>query len=447
MHSHSAIAGALAAAFLAGELEVDGLVDRGGRLLGRRWRWLRPLARRVAGAWSGRTRPRRASLKTFILADRGFARACEETEDDFGLANLVAAPTTMRPVEAARTWPVAPLPNAEELARWLDVPARHLQWFADLRSWEQKRSRGRLRHYHYRPLTKRFGQVRLVEAPKPRLKEIQRRILTGILDQIPPHTAAHGFRHGRSIASYAAPHVGRRVVVKIDLQDFFPSIPAARIQALFRTVGYPEDVADLLAGLCTNCTPPDVWDEPLQPPVAWPMRQARWRYGQPHLPQGAPTSPALANLCAYRLDCRLTGLAAAAAAVYTRYADDMAFSGDCDFERAAKRFHLHACAVVMEEGFSVHHRKTRIMRRGVRQRLAGLVVNDRLNVVRADFDRLKATLTNCLRHGPDSQNRDGRDEFRGHLEGRVAFIEMINPAKGRRLRRLFEQVEWGGQGE
>jgi retron-type reverse transcriptase len=282
----------------------------------------------------------------------------------------------------------------------------------------------------------------MVEAPKPRLKEIQRRILAGILEHIPAHDAAHGFRRGRSIKTFAVPHVGKIVVLKIDFQDFFPSISVARIQALFRTVGYPEGVADLLAGLCTNTTPLDVWEGNMTESAACQMRQSRWLYSQPHLPQGAPTSPALANLCAYRMDCRLHGLAHSAQAVYTRYADDLAFSGDCNFERVARRFQLHVCATAMEEGFSVHHRKTRIMRQGVRQRLTGMVVNQRLNVPRDDFDRLKATLTNCIRFGTQSQNRHGHDDYRRHLDGRISFVEMINPARGFRLRELFNQLEW-----
>jgi hypothetical protein len=80
-----------------------------------------------------------------------------------------------------------------------------------------------------------------------------------------------------------------------------------------------------------------------------------------------------------------------------------------------------------EEGFAVHHRKTRIMRQGVRQYLAGLVANQRLNVIRTDFDRLKATLTNCVRRGAKSQNREAHPNFRLHLEGRVRFVETINP--------------------
>ncbi len=440
MNSHSSIARALAAAFLSGDLEVDELVDRGSRLLGRRWRWLRPLARRVAETFSGRTRPRQITATEFILADRGFSRACEK--HNLQLTNLLAVPSIMCPVSAAESWRVTPIRTAGELADWLGVAIGELDWFADLRTLEFKRNRGRLRHYHYRTLTKRFGRIRLIESPKPRLKHIQRCILTGILNHIPPHAAVHGFRRGRSIKTFAAPHVGKRVVMRIDLQDFFPSVSVARIQSLFRTVGYPEKVADLLTGLCSNSTPMDVWENDVVRSLGWQMRHIPWLYSQPHLPQGAPTSPALANLCAYRLDCRLSGLAHSAGATYTRYADDLAFSGDRDFERAAKRFHIHVCATVMEERFSVHHRKTRIMRQGVRQYLAGMVVNQRLNVPRDDFDRLKATLTNCIRLGAQSQNRGGHDDYRGHLAGRIAFVEMVNPTRGSRLRKLFDQVEW-----
>jgi hypothetical protein len=328
------------------------------------------------------------------------------------------------------------------LANWLGIDVGEIDWFADTRSFEYKRNRGRLRHYHYRPLMKRFGQVRLIESPKPRLKQMQRRILTGILDHIPPHSAAHGFRRGRSIATFAAPHVDKRIVLRIDLQDFFPSIRLARVQALFRTIGYPENVANLLAGLCTNSTPTDVWESMDREGQDRRLHESCLLYSQPHLPQGAPTSPALANLTAHRLDRRLAGLASSAGANYTRYADDLAFSGPQDFERVAARFQLHVCATVSEEGFSVHYRKTRIMREGVCQRLAGLVVNKRLNISRSDFDRLKATLTNCIRFGTQSQNREGHLDFRSHLEGRLSFVEQINPAKGRRLRTLFDQIGW-----
>jgi hypothetical protein len=276
----------------------------------------------------------------------------------------------------------------------------------------------------------------LIEAPKTRLKIMQQQILAQILDKIPPHPAVHGFRKGRSIKTFVAPHVGQRVVLRMDLEQFFPSISRARVQAFFRTIGYPETVADALGGICTNVTPRHVW-RPCQ------VREAYALYRQPHLPQGAPTSPALANYCAYRVDCRLTGLAKSAGAVYTRYADDLAFSGGEEFERGVQRFSTHVAAILCEEGFRVHHRKTRIMRQGVRQYLAGLVANQKVNVLRGDYDVLKAILTNCMKSGPESQNRDAVADFRAHLEGRVGFVEMINPTKGKRLRAIFDRIAWG----
>jgi hypothetical protein len=96
---------------------------------------------------------------------------------------------------------------------------------------------------------------------------------------------------------------------------------------------------------------------------------------------------------------RLAGLARVADAAYTRYADDLLFSGGPQFRRLVERFYLHAGAIALEEGFQVHTRKTRIMRQGVRQRAGGIVLNARPNVARTDFDRLKATLYNCVRHG------------------------------------------------
>jgi hypothetical protein len=346
----------------------------------------------------------------------------------------------MRPVEAARSWGLPAIESAGDLADWLHLTPNELDWYADLKGLCSRPGvNPQLGHYRYRVLQKGSGGVRLIEAPKVTMKELQHRIVTEILNSIPPHEAAHGFRKGRSIKTFAAPHVGQRVVLRMDLRDFFPSIPGVRVQAFFRMAGYPEAVADLLGGICSNSTPTEVWR---QAPPGVDVREARSLYGRPHLPQGAPTSPALANLCAYRFDCRLAGLAESAGAHYTRYADDLAFSGGEDFERRVQRFSTHVAVILKEEGFEVHHRKTRIMRQGVRQYLAGLVANQSVNVIREDFDRLKAILTNCVRLGPASQNREEHPNFRAHLEGRVGFVEMINPAKGQRLRRILQRIAW-----
>ena len=243
-------------------------------------------------------------------------------------------------------WTAPLIESIVALADWLALTPNDLRWFADLRSMTHRPDCPQLSHYRYHVLPKR-----LIEEPKRTLKLLQRQILRRILTAVPPHPAAHGFLPGWSIKTFVAPHVGRPVVLRMDLRDFFPNITRARIQAVFRTIGYPKAVAALLGGLCTN----------------WTLHHGPM-YARPHLPQGAPTSPALANLCAWRIDCRLTGLAAAAGVEYTRYADDLAFSGDANFERFAD----HVGAIVLEEGFAVNHRKTRIMRQGVRQHLAGL---------------------------------------------------------------------------
>jgi RNA-directed DNA polymerase len=427
---------ALARSFLVGEMTVEGIVTRAGSTLGRNWRWLRPLARRYVEAVAGETRPRQRDAIQFFLNDPGFRRAWARYYDELVVAEWMEDPQRMQPVAAAASWNVPVIESVGGLADWFEITVDELLWFADLKGLAYKMKNPRLGHYHYRVLTKKSGAIRLIEVPKPRLKELQRKILGRILDKVPPHSAAQGFIRGRSVKTFLSPHLGQRVVLKMDLQDFFPSIAGARIQTIFRMMGYPESVADLLGGICTNAVPRHVWNNHQH------IQDACILHTRPHLPQGAPTSPALANISVYRVDCRLTGLARSAGAEYTRYADDLAFSGGSEFERGVERFSTHVAAVLLEEGCNVNHRKTRIMRQGVRQRLAGLVVNERSNVLRTDFDALKATLHNCVRHGAQTQDRTAHPHFRAHLDGRIGWVESINPSKGQRLRAIFERISW-----
>jgi hypothetical protein len=435
----------LATAFLAGPWTREGLTERGAEACGGGRFWLAPLVRRVLTVFA--TPPAASAIETLtdlVEGSRAFwGRPTESVRRLFWLTPEM----TTHPGPPS-SWPVPALATTGALAEWLGVRPNELDWFADCQGRLAAVPDGPLRHYTYRWLRQRSGKTRLLEVPRPRLKALQRRVLHGILDQIPAHAAAHGYRRGRSLATYVAPHTGRRIVLRMDLRNFFPSVRAARVHALFRTAGYPAGVARLLTGLCTNVVPyPVLCAAPEQP--AESAAALRRALGEAHLPQGAPTSPALANLCAHRLDCRLAALAEAAGASYTRYADDLAFSGGRELERAARRFHVAACRVALEEGFEVHPRKTRFMRQALRQQLAGVVVNAHANLSRTEYDRLKATLHNCVRHGPASQNREGRGDFRAHLAGRVAYCEWLNPARGRRLRSLFERISWDesvGQG-
>jgi hypothetical protein len=436
----------LAAAFLSGPWTREGLVERGALACGKRMRWLVLLAGRVLAAFP--VPPAGSNLEVlsaFIDADNGFAKAWMRHSTVLGrLPHQVfwSTPSMAPAAGCPESWPVPALTTSAALAEWLGLEPKELDWFADCQGREAQVPAGPLRHYTYRWLAKRSGKARLLEMPKQRLKAFQRRLLHDLLDHIPPHEAAHGYRRSRSVASYVAPHAGRSIVLHFDLRDFFPSVRAARVHALFSTAGYPPSVARLLTGLCTNAVPPEVWLAMPAPDRAPAGERNRQLYRYAHLPQGAPTSPALANLCAYRLDCRLAALARMVGARYTRYADDLAFSGDEQLERSARRFQVHVCRIALEEGFEIHTRKTRFMRQSVRQQLGGLVVNSHPNVQRAEYDRLKAILYNCVRHGPDGQNRESHADFRSHLAARIAYVAMVNASRGRRLRAVFDQIQW-----
>lgn len=338
------------------------------------------------------------------------------------------------------------LPSVGDLAHWLGLPLRQLQWLADPQQRNPRSRSPRLRHYLLRQLPKRHGGWRLLEAPKDALRRAQRQVLHGLLDYVPAHEAAQGFRRGRSALTHAAAHSGRRLVLRFDLEDFFLSISGARVRAVFARLGFPDSVARHLAGLCATATAVDDFDAAVPPASDSAGIAARWqlrqRYRTPHLPQGAPTSPALANLCAFGLDLRLSAAADRFGARYTRYADDLVFSGDDMLARSHRALTDLVMRVVAEEGFRLNHRKTRVMRQSVRQQVGGVVVNRRPNVAREEFDRLKAILTNCVRHGWRSQNRDRHPDFRAHLTGRVAQAASINPQRGARLRALLGAIDW-----
>ena len=157
------------------------------------------------------------------------------------------------------------------------------------------------------------------------------------------------------------------------------------------------------------------------------------RRERPHL----PLSPILQRMGWNR---RLEALARHRDLAYSRYADDLAFSGDrTGFGASPQRFVSAVAAIARDEGFVINHAKTRIMPQSTRQRVTGLTVNRHVNLARSDFDRLKAILTNCARHGPENQNRDGHPTFRAHLDGRVGWAEQVNPHRGAKAPGSFRQ--------
>lgn len=346
--------------------------------------------------------------------------------------------------EGAAQWTVPSITTTGQLAAQLSIPHRHLEWFADPAGREAWETTEQLRHYRYRWIHKQSGGQRLLETPKPKLKRIQRMILSKILNRIPVHPSAHGFVQRKSCITAAQRHARKQIVLRIDLRHFFPSIHSGKVIAIFRSAGYPQPIAQQLAGLCTNTTARSMLEQHVMPPTVTHRFHdpASRHFLLPHLPQGSPTSPALANLAASKLDARLSGLANAFNATYTRYADDLVFSGNEELSRGIARARLWICAICLNEGFQIQHRKTTIQRQHQQQRVHGIVVNSTTAVSRKQRDDLKAILHNCIRHGPAACNRNELPDFRAHLQGRIAMVASTCQRHGEKLKTLFKQVSW-----
>jgi RNA-directed DNA polymerase len=303
----------------------------------------------------------------------------------------------------------------QEVATALGVSLKELFFFAI------HRERERQPHYVTFSIPKRAGGKRLIMAPKRHLKMIQRRLLVLLVARLPVSEQAHAFRKGRNIRTGANPHVGKRFVLKMDLKDFFPSVTFARVRGLLIAYGYSFPVATTLAVLMTEAErqPVEVDGEIFHVPV-----------GERHCVQGAPTSPGICNALLLRLDRRLAGLAKKHALSYTRYADDLSFSGDLPRE-AAHKIRLTARRIIEQEGFTVNAAKTRLMGQGTRQTVTGVVVNHTLGLSRQERRKLRAAIHRLSR----TPETDATGSAYASLQGKLAYLAMLNPEQADTLQK------------
>lgn len=286
-------------------------------------------------------------------------------------------------------------------------------------------------HYVYFEIPKRSGGKRLLSAPHTKLKTAQRKILDDVLAKIPLEPEAHGFVTGRSTVTNATPHVGQGVVLNVDLKDFFPTVTFRRVRGLFHSFGYSPAVATVLALLCTEA-----------PRRKVKFDGAEWwvAVGDRCLPQGAPSSPAIANAITRKLDRRLRGRLGKRGWVYTRYADDLSFSRK-DFTRAELGFvHASIRHVVQDEGFALNPKKGRAQGKGARQDVTGVVVNVKPGVPRDELKRLRAILHQAKKTGLEAQNREKVPDYRRVLEGKIAYVMMIDRVKGEKLKAALDAI-------
>lgn len=310
-----------------------------------------------------------------------------------------------------------------ELAEKLGISLSRLKWLT------YHRSAATLCHYARFTIPKKSGGLREISAPKPQLRQAQTWMKEAILDRIPLHHAAYGFVVGRSTVDNAKQHLKQNVVVKMDLEDFFPTIDFWRVRGVFQSFGYSEAISTLLALLTT---------EPPRTEIEFEGTSYYVSVGERQLPQGACTSPALTNIICRRLDQRLSRFAQKLGFVYTRYADDLTFSG----EKVEKIGYLmkKVRAIVESEGFRVNDQKTRVLRSSGRQRVTGIVVNEKPNLSRKELKNFRALLHNVEKNGLEKENRSNHPYFWEYIKGYVSYVRMVRPDLGAKFSEQLARI-------
>ena len=269
---------------------------------------------------------------------------------------------------------------------------------------------------------KKKGEFRIIDAPVPTLKYIQRGLNFAFQCVYIPHNSAMGFVRHRSVVDNARVHTGQRIVFNIDLKDFFPSITSGRL--LHRLMSKPfslnKEVASIITDLCcyTNSE------------------------GLHVLPQGAPTSPTITNIICERMDRKLSRLSKAYGLKYTRYADDITFSGMGNPFADGSRFCKSMRNIIEnEEHFIINTDKTRLCHKGSRQEVTGLTVNEHENVSRKYIKQLRTLLHNWemngydkaqevfAKHYTETNTRKVRSKGNHHIEnivaGKLLYLKMV----------------------
>jgi len=297
--------------------------------------------------------------------------------------------------------------TSSHLAHFLEISTKRLNWLAN----------DKIQHYTCFNIKKRDGGKREIFAPKAYLKGIQRKLLDDLLQKVGLNSHAEGFRKRRSILTNAERHIGKKIVIKMDVKDFFPSISFKRVLGMFISLGHPRQVSLLLTKLVTH---------------------------NGRLPIGAPTSPAIANIVSTRLDKRFSRLGDKMGFDYSRYADDITVSSNNSEINKLIPFFKE---IMREEGFEINEAKMRILRKTGRQKITGIVVNEKPNITKKEIKKLRAVIYNC--HHKDIKQEVAKwakkekhlnnpyaytlSEFKFSLLGKIHFVKMVNPKTGSRL--------------
>lgn len=299
--------------------------------------------------------------------------------------------------------------------------------------------------YNYFKLKKKKGGYREIMVPAKDLKYIQKWILVNILSEFPLNDSCKGFRKGVSIYDNAKVHERAETILKVDLLKFYDTITEKRVYGIFKAMGYVENLAFTLAKLTTARHRPSYWkniDEDSKSVLSQLVQQ------QPAiLPQGAPTSPMLANIAATRMDIRFEKLAKAMKFNYSRYADDLTFSVNKDGKLPSIN---QITGIINEEKFFINKDKISYMKKGGRQYVTGLTTTNGINLSKRYRKDIAQHIFYCRKNGVEKHLEWRKEDFPGFnnirfhnwLYGHICFIKSINKEASAKLLEDFNKINW-----
>jgi retron-type reverse transcriptase len=295
------------------------------------------------------------------------------------------------------------------------------------------------RRYRHFNIKKKSGGTRLITAPKTKAYKHILRYVNDILKSLyTPSQYATGFTQGRSVLNNAQVHIGQNYVLNIDLKDFFPSIAQPRVwkRLQLKPFNFPVPIASLIAGLCC-----------MKEAVEKEDGSKTYRYV---LPQGAPTSPIITNMICDTLDRRISGLAKRFGLNYTRYADDITFSSMHNVYQKDGEFWSELKRIIVDQGFVINEKKTRLQKRGFRQEVTGLVVNEKPNVTRRYTREIRDLLHIWQRYGYndayakfypkyklEKPSKKGNPDLANVIGGKLMYLKMVKGEEDKVYQRLY----------
>lgn len=259
-------------------------------------------------------------------------------------------------------------------------------------------------------LKKKDGTPRPIRAPKDKLKTIQRAILKNILSDIKLPPCCYGFSKNKSIIENAKVHSKNDFLLNLDIQDFFPSVHHTKVQQIFSDIGLSNEISNILCGLTT------------------------YEY---RLPQGAPTSPFLASFALSNLDYRLMKLAESNYLTYTRYFDDVSFSGN----KRVVFLEKDILRIIKEEGYKVKMSKRKLFEKGEEKEINGILITNKKLALK-NTEELFDYVSDISKYGLSKLGSDNPEKEKQSLKGKIAFLGQVDQEQANKIEAVFASILW-----